>query len=384
MRFRNLVLLLAIFALVSVSETYGQKTPRHYVETIEKLLSDRALDRGRAARSIKDWALEGHDVTATTPVLIDLLGDESALQWEVRSSSGVRTGTTTVGKIAADALAAIGEPALDPVIAFLAQVDDNEQSAAYRNTVDVIASLAEEDTVPRAVDALLRQFEKGVDEPLVNALLQFDRGEGAVRSKLRRGTESDRVVILDLLNSFFAWPEKREDVESVLKRRSWEYEALLSALEDDVSPSVRETVASGMSDWSVSKYPQALESLVHVLEHDPSPAVRAKATYAVLDTTFFFGGEGIYPWTRPKPRVMAYLDLTVPSLISVLSDESQPVRVAAASCLESLFDELKRRKPTPFSKASFDADVPEVGELIPSGSDAAMKTWSAWWEQNRA
>jgi hypothetical protein len=289
-----------------------------------------------------------------------------------------------VGRLARGALAAIGEPALEPLIVFLAQVENRRQSAAYRNTVGVIGSFAGDEETPHALEVLLRQFERGVDETLVDILLGFGRGEAAIRSKLKEGTKDDRVVILKNLNGYFAWPEKKKEVESAITRHPWEYEALLHALLNDPSPLVRKSVVSGMMDWSVSKYSEVLEKLITVLEQDTSSSVRAKAAAAVVDTSFYSPGGGANFW-EPRPDVgwMAYLDKVVPSLIEALASTDPDVRKTAVASLNAVFSRPKRIASA-FSKTTFTPDIPDVTAHLSQNPASAKEEWSTWWETNRA
>jgi HEAT repeat protein len=269
-----------------------EPAPAGLADKIRALSSSNALERASAACQIGEM---GKRAAQAIPMLIQVLGDDTQINAEI--DCGERNKwrgkhsdqPTTPGEMAALALASIGEPSVEPVIAAMR----NDSSIVRRNAVWSLGIIHDPRTVAAVINAS-RDSDPRVRENAVWGM----------------GLKQDKSVVEPLIAALAdgEWKVREKGAWSLgLQGDSRSVEPLTNALRDQ-NAKVREQVAWALG---LKGNKDAVEPLTNAL-HDAEWRVREKAAWAL----------GLKGDNR-----------AVDPLIAALKDENVQVREQAAWAL---------------------------------------------------
>jgi HEAT repeat protein len=320
--------------------------PADLPEHIRLLHSPDPEERARAAFRLSDraqWAASG------VPDLVALLGDESRVQWTPHG------GHTSPGEEAARALKAIGEPAVEAVIAALADKDRRARLRAAqvlrelkdsRSVEPLISLLVHEEAEVRreAALALGAIADRSAAPALIACLEEEDWHLRALAAQsLGRIGDPRAVAPLlallkkepDTIRTSSGWGVAPAAMGALYAIGKAAVEPLHEALQDEDLLFRRRAVRI----LGVIGDPRSVDAFLAAMR-DPDPTVRAWTALALggsddhMAVGMFVrpfsidGGTPIHVLSRglQDPRV-------VPSLVAALKDEAESVRQAAIRAL---------------------------------------------------
>ncbi len=330
-------------------------TPAEVREQIERLFSADREERRDAARNLGEM---GEKAAPAVPALIEMLDDEpepsllrNVLEWaNIRHPDFSRRVACWE---ASNALASIGEPAVEPLIAALSDTDSRVRDwAAYalgrigdpRAVEPLIAVLSDTDKFARASAALAlgRIGDPRGVEPLIAVLSDTDWYVRSIAAEALGRTGDPRAV--EPLLPTLRWEKYFNPAgDGLAALGELSLEPLLAALEDD-DPIVRRNAAYALGRMG---HGRAVKPLIRLLDDEES-RVRANATTALGRTG---DGQGIEPLaaalkdTDSRVRACAATALgeihdvrVVEPLAAALKDTDSRVRASAAAALGEIHD----------------------------------------------